>query len=160
MLFKGLHYARHCSKHSVPYIHHKNQLRKPLFIVHQQGNWGVGRLSSLPKVSWGESSRGRIWTCIVGASLVPQMVKNLPANAGDTGSVLGLVRSPWRREWQPTPVFLPEESHGQRSLVGYSPWGHKQLDMTEQLTLFTLLFWFQSSSSQHDYLPLATSPKH
>ena len=33
---------------------------------------------------------------------------------------------PWRREWQPTPVFLPEESHGQRSLAGYSPWDHKQ----------------------------------
>ena len=32
---------------------------------------------------------------------------------------------PWRRQWQPTPVFLPEKFHGQRSLVGYSPWGHK-----------------------------------
>ena len=32
---------------------------------------------------------------------------------------------PWRREWQPTPVFLPGESHGQRSLVGYSPWGRR-----------------------------------
>ena len=32
---------------------------------------------------------------------------------------------PWRRKWQPTPVFLPGESHGQRSLAGYSPWGHK-----------------------------------
>ena len=41
---------------------------------------------------------------------------------------------PWRREWQPTPVFLPGESHGQSSLVGYSPWGHKELDMTERLT--------------------------
>ena len=38
---------------------------------------------------------------------------------------------PWRRAWQPTPVFLPGESHGERSLVGYSPWGHKELDMTE-----------------------------
>ena len=37
----------------------------------------------------------------------------------------------WRRAWQPTPVFLPGESHGQRSLVGYSPWGHKESDMTE-----------------------------
>ena len=37
----------------------------------------------------------------------------------------------WRRAWQPTLVFLPGESHGQRSLVGYSPWGHKELDMTE-----------------------------
>ena len=41
---------------------------------------------------------------------------------------------PRRRKWQPTPVFLPGKSHGQRSLVGYSPWGHKELDMTEQLT--------------------------
>ena len=38
---------------------------------------------------------------------------------------------PWRRKWQPTPVFLPEESQGQRSLAGYSPWGPKELDMTE-----------------------------
>ena len=36
-----------------------------------------------------------------------------------------------RRKWQPTPVFLPGESHGQRSLVGYSPWGHKESDTTE-----------------------------
>ena len=38
---------------------------------------------------------------------------------------------PWRRKWQPTAVFLPGKSHGQRSLVGYSPWGHKELDTTE-----------------------------
>ena len=41
---------------------------------------------------------------------------------------------PWRRKWQPTPIFLPGEFHGQRSMVGYSPWGHKELDMTEWLT--------------------------
>ena len=41
---------------------------------------------------------------------------------------------PWRRAWQPTPVFLPGESHGQRSLEGYSPWGRKEWDMIEQLT--------------------------
>ena len=35
---------------------------------------------------------------------------------------------PWRGKWQPTPVFLPGKSHGQRSLVGYSPWGRKELD--------------------------------
>ena len=38
---------------------------------------------------------------------------------------------PWRRAWQPTPVFLPRKSSEQRSLVGYSPWGHKQSDTTE-----------------------------
>jgi len=38
---------------------------------------------------------------------------------------------PWRRKWHPTPVLLPGKSHGQRSLVGYSPWGRKELDTTE-----------------------------
>ena len=42
---------------------------------------------------------------------------------------------PWRKKWLSTPVFLLGESHGQRSLVGYSPWGHKESDTTEQLTL-------------------------
>ena len=41
---------------------------------------------------------------------------------------------PWRREWLLTPVFLPGEFHGHRNLAGYSPWGHKESDMTEQLT--------------------------
>ena len=40
----------------------------------------------------------------------------------------------WRRQWHPTPVLLPGEFHGQRSLEGYSPWGHKESDMTEWLT--------------------------
>ena len=41
---------------------------------------------------------------------------------------------PWRREWLPIPVFLTRELHGQGGLAGYSPWGPKELDMTEQLT--------------------------
>ena len=44
----------------------------------------------------------------------------------------------WRRKWQPTPVFLPGKSHGQRSLAGYSLWGHKELDTTEQLHFTSL----------------------
>ena len=42
-------------------------------------------------------------------------------------------KMPWKRKWQPTPVFLPGESHGQRSLVGYSPRGRKESDTTERL---------------------------
>ena len=42
----------------------------------------------------------------------------------------------WRSKQQPTPVFLPREAHGQRSLAGYSLWGHKELDMTEQLSTY------------------------
>ena len=41
----------------------------------------------------------------------------------------------WRRQWHPTPVLLPGKSHGRRSLVGYSPWGREESDMTEQLHL-------------------------
>ena len=40
-------------------------------------------------------------------------------------------KSPWRREWQSPPVFVPGKSHGQRSLAGYSPWGLKESDTTE-----------------------------
>ena len=50
-----------------------------------------------------------------------------------------------RRKWQPTPVFLPEKFHGYWSLVGYSPWGCKKLDMTEQLTLSLSFTSFERS---------------
>ena len=45
----------------------------------------------------------------------------------------------WRRKWQTTLVYLPGESHGQRSLAGYSPWGHTELDMTEWLSMYARL---------------------
>ena len=68
-----------------------------------------------------------------GASLVAQMVKNLP-QCRRPGFDHWVGKIPWRGEWPPTPVFLPGEYHGQRSLAGYSPWGRKELDMTERLT--------------------------
>ena len=55
------------------------------------------------------------------------VVKNLPANARDTDSILGVRKIPQRREWQPSLVLLPGKSHGQRTLAGYSPWGHKRV---------------------------------
>ena len=72
------------------------------------------------------------------------MIKNLPASAGDAGD-MGFNpwgrKVPWRRKWQTTPGLLPGKSHGLRSLVGYSPWGHKESDMTEPLhfTCVTIL---------------------
>ena len=54
------------------------------------------------------------------------VVKNLPANAGYAkrlGFDPWIGKIPWRRKWQPTPIFLPRKSHRQRSLVSYSPWG-------------------------------------
>ena len=64
------------------------------------------------------------------ASLVAQMVKHLPARQESQVQFLGW-EDPWRREWQPAPVFLPGKFHGQRSLAGYSPWGCKESDMTK-----------------------------
>ena len=68
-----------------------------------------------------------------GASQVALVVKNVPANAGDVkdvgdmGSIPWVGKIPWQRAWQPTSVFLPGESHGQRSLAG----DRKELDMAE-----------------------------
>ena len=62
-----------------------------------------------------------------------QMVKNLPAMR-ETRVNPWARKIPWRREWVPTPVFLLGEFHELRSLVGYNPWGHKELDATERLT--------------------------
>ena len=79
------------------------------------------------------------------------------------GFNLWVEKTPWRRAWQPTPVLLPGESHGQRSLEGYSSWGRKELDTTEEMhennlssisfskdhanfTVSSLLFFLVSSS--------------
>ena len=68
------------------------------------------------------------------ASLVAQTVKNLPASRRPRFDPwVGM--TPQRRKWQPTSVFLSGEFHGQRSLAGYSPWGLRESDAAEQLTL-------------------------
>ena len=67
------------------------------------------------------------------------MVKNLPASAGDArdvGLIPGSGRSP--REGNGNPAFLPGKPLGQRSLVGYHPWGCKESDITEQLTMHAI----------------------
>ena len=66
------------------------------------------------------------------ASLVAQTRKNLPAVQKTQVRSLGW-EDPLEKEWLPTPVFLPGESHGQRSLEGYSPWGRKGSDTTERI---------------------------
>ena len=58
------------------------------------------------------------------------MVKNLPANAGDMGSIPGLGRHPTEGNGNPLQYSCLEISYGQRRLVGYHPWSHKELDMT------------------------------
>ena len=69
---------------------------------------------------------------ILRASLVAQRLKRLPTMR-ETWFNPWVGKIPWRRKWQPTPVFLPGESHGQRSLVGYSSRGRKESDTNERL---------------------------
>ena len=80
------------------------------------------------EVSGNVLKRELIWTFLLfpGGS----EVKRLPAMRETWVRFLGW-EDPWRRKWQPTPVFLPGKSHGGRSLVGYNPWGGKESDTTE-----------------------------
>ena len=73
-------------------------------------------------------TRVKKWT-----SLVAQTVR-IHLQWGTPGFDPWVGKIPWRRAWQATPVFLPGEAHGQSSLVGRSPWGCKELDMTERLS--------------------------
>ena len=59
-------------------------------------------------------------------------------SACNAGSIPGFEKIPWRRAWQPAPAFLPGQSHGQRSLVGYTVHGVAESDTTERLTLWEL----------------------
>ena len=78
---------------------------------------------------------------VLWASLVVQMVHNLPAmrRPGRYGFCPWVQKIPRRRKWPPTAVFLPGAFRGQRSMVGYSPWGCKESDTTEQLTHCSVL---------------------
>ena len=75
------------------------------------------------------------------ASLMAQQVKNLPAMQETQEMQVRPwnEKIPWRRKRQPTPVFLPEKSCGQRSLAGYSPKGYKESDTTERLTVHRVM---------------------
>ena len=81
------------------------------------------------------------------------VLENLPAHAGDTrdkGSIPGVEKIPWRRQWQPTPVFLPGNSHGQKSPAGYNPCvaeshstEHTHIKSTD--CFFILIFFFTAT---------------
>ena len=104
-------------------------------VLQFMGSQGVGH-DWTTKLNWTELPNG-------GASLVTQMVKTA-YQCRRRGFDPWLGKIPCRRKWQPTLVFLPGKSHGQRSLVGYSPWGLKESDTTE---------WLNGNSSLTDAPP-------
>ena len=104
-----------------------------------QFTWPTSLLPSLPPQpvgAPGESSTDSSDTCQSLCSQGPGRSdsKGSACSAGDLGSIPGSGRFPWRREWQPTAVFLPGEFHGQRSLMDHNPWGRKDQDKTRWLT--------------------------
>ena len=79
-----------------------------------------------------------MWLLNYRASLAAQTILSVCLQCRRPGFDPWVAKIPWRRKWQPTPVFLPGKSHGWRSLVGYSPWGHKESDTTERLHFTSL----------------------
>ena len=77
---------------------------------------------------------------------------NPPANAGDASSIPRSGKPPQRRKWQPTPVFLPGESHGQRSLAGYSAQDCKESNTTEHAHIHNVKLGFDPISDTEFYL--------
>ena len=85
--------------------------------------------------------------------------KESACNVGDLDLIPGSGRSSWRRKWLPTPVFLPRKFLGQRSLVGCSPWHHKESDTTDLtvtvlrvLSIFTVVYSIPLHQHTTDYL--------
>ena len=125
--------------------------------------WGTGRPGILQSMVWQKvrhnlaTEQQQKWmnkykkrTCLETHKGFPvgSDGKESACNAGDLGLTPGLGRSPWRKEWIFTPVFLPWKFYRQRSLVGYSSWGHKERDMTEGLELSLLGFPGVSDSKE------------
>ena len=84
-----------------------------------------------------------------------QTAKNLPA-VQETWVQSWVGKIPRRRAWQPIPVFLPGESHGQRSLVGYRPWGHRELDTTEWLSTTQHKINFKATKKKYIFIQIFT----
>ena len=103
------------ARKTLPFPQCGHGARPPLPFVHSLGV--LGFLHSL--VSYNTA-----W-----ASQVVLVAKNPPADARDNRFNPWVGKMPLSRKWQPTPLFFPGESHGQRSLVDYSPWGHKESDV-------------------------------
>ena len=99
------------------------------------GQWGRWRIEKKKK----KQIKSSVLHIILYSSLMSQTVNSLPVMREIPGFDPWVGKIPCRRKWQPTLVFLPGESHGQRRLTGYRSWGHKESDTTEWLTDSVLL---------------------
>jgi len=126
--------------------------------------WGHKESGMAQQVNNNEHSYGDIGYIYPGTKGFPggSVVKNLPASARDMGLIPKSGRLPWRRKWQPTPVFLPGKSHGQRSLAGYSPWscrvGHDLVTKQQQQQTDSTVVHGESSTASLPTLRMTEKP--
>ena len=104
-------------------------------------------MGSIQRKSCTQPMPSKITISISGLAYHNDFYWGFPDGSGDKESAVQVTRvpslgweDPWSREWLPTLVFLAGEFHGQRSLVGYSPWGRKESDMTERFHFTSLHF--------------------
>ena len=123
---------------SLPRVHEDLECHNQISTVKQEGGGHLARTVSWPAfqlcmysplspidLRWGPKGQG--------SGFGQQLSKTLVGlQSGRPGFNPWVGKIPWRRKCQPTPVLLPGKSHGWRSLVGYSPWGHKESDTTER----------------------------
>ena len=116
-----------------------------------QPTYGQGGLACCD--SWGhkelDTTERLIWSDLLFGGAQP--IKNPPA-MWETGFNPWVGKIPWSWAWQPTPVFLSRESHGQRRLAGYSPWGHKESDMTWRTKHKYIYVYTHTHTHTHSFL--------
>ena len=122
----------------------------------KSGRKDRGTPSLLPMVAFpSDTSRGQYWPFhLMMDFLVAQTVKCLPAMQESRFNPW-VRKIPWRQKWQPTPILLPGEFHGKRTLAGNSPWGCKESDTTERLHFLSLSFFLQLKKH-----PTVPAPRH
>ena len=120
-------WSSHCSCFSITFLHHTPSHLPPWssFI------WGQGLHTASPALVTKENWSDKLHPTELGGFPGGSVVKNVSTNLWDLASIPGSGRSPGGENDNPLQYSRPGEFHGQRSLASYSPWGHKETDMTE-----------------------------
>ena len=121
-------HTRHLGKHVITFLKSEENMRG-LHEAWRQKTDVIVQIRAGSQVTWLFS----VLYFLIWVSLVAQLVKNL-LQCGRPGFDPWVGKIHWRRAWQPTPVFLPGEFHGQRSLAGCSPWGRQESNTTKHST--------------------------
>ena len=133
LLNEWLHAPSHCPRKEIHFFYLILQMRKLTLKKVTMLCSGSQEILSKSSAQCHKQFNIQQLCCQEWTSLVAQTVKRLPIMRGKPSFDPWVGKILWRRKWQPTPVLLPGKSHRRRSMVGYSPWGHKEVDTAERL---------------------------